>query len=238
MYKTFFLVLFSYLVAQERYDPLTGERIQIKKFDPNTGEIIEKKYDPETGEVVKEESRGLISKVILKTGDTIKGKLILQDKYKVIIDSKMIGEVSIDRENIQSIVLEGIPSSTRRVTKTPKIVNENLNASFKSNQNLKIASNARVEAQKSNSQILNTLIGTGACLNPAVLVTLPVMGIAIYANVNVKEPTADFYYNLDSNQKKQYLKLYKKEIRKLRTQQCFTPAGLVLAFFGFMMATY
>ena len=59
------------MIGQDRYDPLTGERIPNKKFDPNTGEIIEEKYDPYTGDVIKKDSDGLTAKVILRSGDVI-----------------------------------------------------------------------------------------------------------------------------------------------------------------------
>ena len=234
MKKILPLIFISVLIGQDRYDPLTGERIPNKKFDPNTGEIIEQKYDPFSGDVIKRDSDGLTTKVILNSGDIVEGKLILQDKNKVTIDSEILGKVSIDRIDIKSITSEGIPKSTRRVTKTPTIKTVNSNTDS-SNNGFEIFSNAKNEAQKSNSQILNFAVGAGACLNPAFFATLPVMGLGIYANVNVKEPKSEFYKNLNGVQKKQFTKVYKKEIRRLRREQCFAPTGLVLGFFGFMI---
>ena len=100
------------MIGQNRYDPLTGEQIPNKKFDPNTGEIIEQKYDPYTGDVIKKDSDGLTAKVILNSGDIIEGKLIIQDKNKVTIDSEILGKVSIDRIDIKSMTSGGIPKST------------------------------------------------------------------------------------------------------------------------------
>ena len=234
MKKILPIIIISALIGQDRYDPLTGERIPNKKFDPNTGEIIEQKYDPYTGDVIKKDSDGLTAKVILNSGDIIEGKLIIQDKNKVTIDSEILGKVSIDRIDIKSMTSGGIPKSTRRVAKTPTIKTDNSNTDL-SNNGFEIFSNAKNEAQKSNSQILNLAVGTGACLNPAFFATLPVMGLAIYANVNVKEPKSEFYKNLNGNEKKQFTKVYKKEIRRLRTEQCLTPTGLVLGFFGLMI---
>lgn len=208
------------MIGQDRYDPLTGERIPNKKFDPNTGEIIEQKYDPYTGDVIKKDSDGLTAKVILRSGDIIEGKLIIQDKNKVTIDSEILGKVSIDRIDIKSMTSGGIPKSTRMVTKTPTIKTDNSNTDS-SNNGFEIFSNAKNEAQKSNSQILNLAVGTGACLNPAFFATLPVMGLAIYANVNVKESKSEFYKNLNGDQKKTIYKSIQKRNQKAENRAVF-----------------
>ena len=84
----------------QNYDPNTGEPIQQKKFDPNTGEEIEQKFDPNTGKPVEPEKKGVTAKVTLTTGDIIQGILVSQDREKIIVESEMIGTVSIDRVNI------------------------------------------------------------------------------------------------------------------------------------------
>ena len=61
------------------------------------------------------------------------------------------------------------------------------------------------------------------------------MGLAIYTNVNAKEPKSEFYKNLNNDQKKEFTKVYKKELRKLRTEQCFAPTYAVATFLGLLM---
>ncbi|MEC7902221.1 MAG: hypothetical protein VYE41_04620, partial [Candidatus Neomarinimicrobiota bacterium] len=104
-----FIFLVTCVSAQAQYDPITGEPIQQKKFDPNTGEEIEQKFDPNTGKPVGPEKKGVTAKVTLTTGDIIQGILVSQDREKIIVESEMIGIVTIDRGNIKSISLGGVP---------------------------------------------------------------------------------------------------------------------------------
>ena len=113
---TIFIFLFSCISAQVQYDPNTGEPIT-EKFDPNTGEQIEEKFDPSTGKPL-EKKKGMTAKVTLNTGDIIHGKLVSQDQEKIIVASEMVGTVTIDRANVKSISLEGIPLSSRRPIQT------------------------------------------------------------------------------------------------------------------------
>ena len=234
MKKILVLIFLSALIGQDLYDPLTGERIPNQKFDPNTGTILEEKFDPLTGELLDQKKIGLNAKIILISGDTVQGKLISQDIEKITIDSQITGEVSFYRSNIKEMIIEGIPISSRRATAIPKVKKGNSRTDLTMNDN-GLVSNAKNEAHNSNYPVFNAVVGTGACLNPAVLITLPVMGLAIYTNVNVKEPKSEFYKNLNKDQKKEFSKVYKKELRKLRTEQCFAPTQVVATFFGLFM---
>ena len=85
MKKILVLIFLSALIGQDLYDPLTGVRIPNKKFDPNTGTILEEKFDPLTGELLDQKKIGLNAKIILISGDTVQGKLISQNIEKIII---------------------------------------------------------------------------------------------------------------------------------------------------------
>ena len=51
--KTIFIFFVACVSVQVQYNPVTGEPIQQKKFDPNTGEEIDQKFDPNTGKPLK-----------------------------------------------------------------------------------------------------------------------------------------------------------------------------------------
>jgi len=218
----------------QNYDPNTGEPIQQKKFDPNTGEEIEQKFDPNTGKPVEPEKKGVTAKVTLTTGDIIQGILVSQDREKIIVESEMIGTVSIDRVNIKSMSLGGVPMSARRASSTP-IVKRNDSSENISTDNLTLAMRAKNEATMKNQRLFNIVVGAGACFNPAPYITLPVMGIAIAGNAGVPEPESKYYKDLDPDLKKQYRTIYRKETRKLRAQQCFTPTAAVGVGFALMI---
>ena len=218
----------------QNYDPNTGEPIQQKKFDPNTGEEIEQKFDPNTGKPVEPEKKGVTAKVTLTTGDIIQGILVSQDREKIIVESEMIGTVTIDRGNIKSISLGGVPLSTRRASSAP-IVKRNDSPESISTDNLTLAMRAKNEATMKNQRLFNIVVGAGACFNPAPYITLPAMGIAIAGNAGVPEPESKYYKDLDPDFKKQYRTIYRKETRKLRAQQCFTPTAAVGVGFALMI---
>ncbi len=187
-----FIFLVTCASAQAQYDPITGEPIQQKKFDPNTGEEIEQKFDPNTGKPVEPEKKGVTAKVTLTTGDIIQGILVSQDREKIIIESEMIGTVTIDRGNIKSISLGGVPVSTRRASSVP-IVKRNDSPESISTDNLTLG------------------------------------------NAGVPEPESKYYKDLNPDLKKQYRTIYKKETRKLRAKQCFTPTAAVGVGFALMI---
>ena len=218
----------------QNYDPNTGEPIQQKKFDPNTGEEIEQKFDPNTGKPVEPEKKGVTAKVTLATGDIIQGILVSQDREKIIVESEMIGTVTIDRVNIKSMSLGGVPMSARRASSTP-IVKRNDSSENISTDNLTLAMRAKNEATMKNQRLFNIVVGAGACFNPAPYITLPAMGIAIAGNAGVPEPESKYYKDLDPDLKKQYRTIYRKETRKLRAQQCFTPTAAVGVGFALMI---
>ena len=218
----------------QNYDPNTGEPIQQKKFDPNTGEEIEQKFDPNTGKPVEPEKKGVTAKVTLTTGDIIQGILVSQDREKIIVESEMIGTVTIDRGNIKSMSLGGVPMSTRRAPSAP-IVKRNDSSENISTDNLTLAMRAKNEATMKNQRLFNIVVGAGACFNPAPYITLPVMGIAIAGNAGVPEPESKYYKDLNPDLKKQYRTIYRKETRKLRAQQCFTPTAAVGVGFALMI---
>ena len=218
----------------QNYDPNTGEPIQQKKFDPHTGEEIEQKFDPNTGKPVEPEKKGVTAKVTLTTGDIIQGILVSQDREKIIVESEMIGTVTIDRGNIKSISLGGVPVSTRRASSVP-IVKRNDSPESISTDNLTLAMRAKNEAKMKNQRLFNIVVGAGACFNPVPYITLPAMGIAIAGNAGVPEPESKYYKDLDPDLKKQYRTIYRKETRKLRAQQCFTPTAAVGVGFALMI---
>ena len=229
-----FIFLFSCISAQVQYDPNTGEPIT-EKFDPNTGEQIEEKFDPSTGKPL-EKKKGMTAKVTLNTGDIIHGKLVSQDQEKIIVVSEMVGTVTIDRANVKSISLEGIPLSSRRANTNTASLGMSTNST--SNNTLPsleiIARKAKNDAKINNNQALNTLIGTGACLMVP-FISLPVMGLTIAGNIGIPEPDSPYYNNLNIGQKRIYKDEYNNEIRKLRTRQCFTPTVLIGAAFTFII---
>ncbi len=233
--KITIIFLFSCISAQVQYDPNTGEPLT-GKFDPNTGEQIEQKFDPSTGKPLEKKKEGMTAKVTLTTGDIIQGKLVIQDQEKIVVASKMVGTVTIDRANIKSISLGGVPLSSRRANSSPAMsgVSTNNPSNNKLFNSEAIASRALGEANIKNNKSLNTAIGTGACAIVP-FISLPVMAIAIVGDVGIPEPDSEFYYALDSESKKIYKDKYKKETRKLRTRQCFTPTLLVGAAFVFII---
>ena len=83
-----FIFLLSCLAGQVQYDSKTGEPIERKKFDPNTGEEIEQKFDPNTGKSIEKKIEGIKAKIVLVTGDIIQGKLINQDKSLLSNDNQ------------------------------------------------------------------------------------------------------------------------------------------------------
>ena len=218
IFLTFFCISIS---AQVQYDPATGEPLDQKKYNPNTGEKTEQRYDPNTGESLEVKKGGMTAKIVLKTGSIIQGKLVSQDREKIILKSQASGTLSIDRAKIEKITIGGIPMSSRRSI-SPTVVDGSTSTDniFKT-QNLD--SIARREARVKNNQLYNALVGTGACINPVPFITLPVMSIAIIGNVGVPDPSGKFYKDLDLKSKKTYKTIYKREFRKLRMQQCYTP---------------
>ena len=146
----------------------------------------------------------------------------------------MIGTVSIDRVNIKSMSLGGVPMSARRASSTP-IVKRNDSSENISTDNLTLAMRAKNEAKMKNQRLFNIVVGAGACFNPAPYITLPAMGIAIAGNAGVSEPESKYYKDLDPDLKKQYRTIYRKETRKLRAQQCFTPTAAVGIGFALMI---
>jgi len=227
-----FIFLFSCLAGQVQYDPKTGEPIERKKFDPNTGEELEQKFDPNTGKSIEKKIEGMMVKLVLVTGDIIQGKLISQDKEKIIVESEMVGTVMVERINIKSISIGGVPISSRRSTSAP-IVNQSA-LTYNRSKSQNFDSRAKREAVIKNNRLYNTVVGTGACLNPIPYITLPLMALTIRVQ-EVPEPESKFYRDLDFESKKQYNAVYKKEVKKLRTQQCFAPAGTVVIIFGILM---
>ena len=220
-----FIFIFSCLAGQVQYDPNTGEPIERKKFDPNTGEEIKQKFDPNTGKPIEKKTEGMMAKLVLVTDDIIQGKLISQDKEKIIVESEMLGTVTVERVNIKSISIGGVPMFARRSDSAPltKESTSTDNASISQDLSLR----AESEAAMKNNRLFNTAVGTGACLLIP-YISLPIMGIGIMGNVGVSEPESKFYKDLDPVLKKQYKEIYTKEIRKLRSQQCFTPTVAVV----------
>ncbi len=98
-----------------------------------------------------------------------------------------------------------------------------------------IASRAKREAGNKNNRLINTVLGTGACLNPIPYITLPLMGLGIIGNVGVPDPESKFYKDLDLTLKQQYNKIYFKEIKKLRSQQCYAPTLTAVAMLGIII---
>ena len=236
-----FLATIFFVFAQN-YDPNTGEPIQQKKFDPNTGEEIEQKFDPNTGKPLEIKKEGISAKVILNGGDIVEGRLLDQDKEKIMVESQMLGTVTIQRSDIKSMSLRGVPISTRRakfppaVSKTTKkSIIRSKSADFGMSKLNKIKYSAKLEAVADNSQQTNYILGTGACLLIP-FISLPAMSLGIIGNIGVKEPDMKRYEDLDLESKKIYRKQYYKEIRRLRTKQCFTPTIILGAsFFGLIM---
>jgi len=226
-----FIFLFSCLAGQVQYDPKTGEPIERKKFDPNTGEELEQKFDPYTGKSIEKKIEGMMAKLVLVTGDIIQGKLISQDKEKIIVESEMVGTVMVERINIKSISIGGVPISSRRSTSAP-IVNQSA-LTYNRSKSQNFDSRAKREAVIKNNRLYNTVVGTGACLNPIPYITLLLMALTIRVQ-EVPEPESKFYRDLDFESKKQYNAVYKKEVKKLRTQQCFAPASTVVIIFGIL----
>ena len=230
-----FIFLFSCLAGQVQYDPNTGEPIERKKFDPNTGEELKQKFDPNTGKPIEKKTVGMMAKLVLVTGDIIQGKLISQDKEKIIVESKMLGTVTVERINIESISIGGVPMFFRRSASAP-VTKESASIDNASRfQDLSLR--AKSEAATKNNRLINTAIGTGACLNPIPYITLPLMGLGIIGNVGVPEPESKFYKDLDLRLKTQYSKIYFKEIKKLRSQQCYAPTLTAVAMLGIIIFT-
>ena len=228
-----FIFLFSCLAGQVQYDPNTGEPIERKKFDPNTGEEIKQKFDPNTGKSIEKKAEGMMAKLVLVTGDIVQGKLISQDQEKIIVESKMLGTVTVERINIKSLSIGGVPMFARRSASAP-VINESASTDFASRfQDLSLR--AKSEAATKNNRLINTAIGTGACLNPIPYITLPLMGLGIIGNVGVPDPESKFYKDLDLSLKHQYNKIYFKEIKKLRSQQCYAPTLTAVAMLGIII---
>jgi hypothetical protein len=227
------IFLFSCLAGQVQYDPNTGEPIERKKFDPNTGEELKQKFDPNSGKPIEKKTEGMMAKLVLVTGDIIQGKLISQDKEKIIVESKMLGTVTVERINIKSISIGGVPMFTRRSASAP-VTKESASIDNASRfQDLSLR--AKSEAATKNNRLINTAIGTGACLNPIPYITLPLMGLGIIGNVGVPDPESKFYKDLDLTLKQQYNKIYFKEIKKLRSQQCYAPTLTAVAMLGIII---
>ena len=144
-----FIFLFSCLAGQVQYDPNTGEPIERKKFDPNTGEEIKQKFDPNTGKPIEKKTEGMMAKLVLVTDDIIQGKLISQDKEKIIVESEMLGTVTVERVNIKSISIGGVPMFARRSDSAPltKESTTTDNASISQDLSLRAESDA---AKKNN----------------------------------------------------------------------------------------
>ena len=230
-----FIFMFSCLAGQVQYDPNTGEPIERKKFDPNTGEEIKQKFDPNTGKPIEKKAEGMMAKLVLVTGDIVQGKLISQDQEKIIVESKMLGTVTVERINIKSLSIGGVPMFARRSASAP-VTNEIASTDFASRfQDLSLR--AKSEAATKNNRLINTAIGTGACLNPIPYITLPLMGLGIIGNVGVPDPESKFYKDLDLTLKRQYNKIYFKEIKKLRSQQCYAPTLTAVAMLGIIIFT-
>jgi hypothetical protein len=214
-----FLATIFFVFAQN-YDPNTGEPIQQRKFDPNTGEEIEQKFDPNTGKPIEIKKEGISAKVILNGGDIVEGRLLSQDKEKIMVESQMLGTVTIQRSDIKSMSLRGVPISTRRAKFPPAVS--------------KTTTKKSIINSKSADFGMNKL-ETGACLLIP-FISLPAMSLGIIGNIGVKEPDMKRYEDLDLESKKIYRKQYYKEIRRLRTKQCFTPTILLgTSFFGLIM---
>ena len=227
------IFLFSCLAGQVQYDPNTGEPIERKKFDPNTGEEIKQKFDPNTGKSIEKKAEGMMAKLVLVTGDIVQGKLISQDQEKIIVESKMLGTVTVERINIKSLSIGGVPMFARRSASAP-VTKESASIDNASRfQDLSLR--AKSEAATKNNRLINTAIGTGACLNPIPYITLPLMGLGIIGNVGVPDPESKFYKDLDLTLKRQYNKIYFKEIKKLRSQQCYAPTLTAVAMLGIII---
>ena len=222
--KTIFIFFVACVSAQVQYNPVTGEPIQQKKFDPNTGEEIDQKFDPNTGKPLKIKKEGISAKVILISGDIVQGKLVSQDKEKIMVESEMAGMVSIGRDKIKSMLIGGVPMSARRSTRAPIVKDSASPKNTTTYQTL--AMRAKNEALNKNQRSFNMVIGTGACLI-APYITLPVMGVAIAGNMGVADPESNYYKDLDLELKKQYKTIYRKETKRLRNKQCFTPTLVV-----------
>ena len=218
-----FIFLFSCLAGQVQYDPNTGEPIERKKFDPNTGEELKQKFNPNTGKPIEKKTEGMMAKLVLVTGDIIQGKLISQDKEKIIVESEMLGTVRVERINIKSLSIGGVPMYARRSASAPVIKESASTDNRLKSQN--IALRAKREADNKNNGLINTVLGTGACLNPIPFITIPLMTLAIMGDVGVSAPESKFYKDLDPSLKKQYKEIYMKEIKRLRREQCLAPAG-------------
>ena len=228
-----FIFLFSCLAGQVQYDPNTGEPIERKKFDPNTGEEIKQKFDPNTGKPIEKKAEGMMAKLVLVTGDIVQGKLISQDQEKIIVESKMLGTVTVERINIKSLSIDGVPMFFRRSASAPVIKESASTDNASRFQDLSLR--AKSEAATKNNRLINTAIGTGACLNPIPYITLPLMGLGIIGNVGVPDPESKFYKDLDLTLKRQYNKIYFKEIKKLRSQQCYAPTLTAVAMLGIII---
>ena len=228
-----FIFLFSCLAGQVQYDPNTGEPIERKKFDPNTGEEIKQKFDPNTGKPIEKKAEGMMAKLVLVTGDIVQGKLISQDQEKIIVESKMLGTVTVERINIKSLSIGGVPMFARRSASAP--VTKDSASTDNTSRFQDLSLRAKSEAATKNNRLINTAIGTGACLNPIPYITLPLMGLGIFGNVGVPDPESKFYKDLDLRLKQQYNEIYYKEIKKLRSQQCYTPTLTAVAMLGIII---
>lgn len=228
------LFLFCFCIsAQVQYDPTTGKPVEQKKFNPNTGEEIKQKFDPNTGKSLEVKKEGLTAKVFLTTGDVIQGKLISQDREKIIIESPIAGTVSIDREKIKKMSIGGLPISNRRSERTSAVRESDISTKDLTNEQILII-RAKNEARKNSSPYMNSLAGAGACfLAPFTGVSLPFMGLLILTDAKVKDPDSKYYKNLDLKQKNEYKATYKKETRQLRLKECFLPT--LLAFGGILV---
>jgi len=209
------------IFAQVQYNPATGELLDQKKYNPNTVEEIEQRYDPNTGKSMEVKKREMTAKIVLTTGSIIQGKLVSQDREKIILESQAAGTLSIDRAKIEKITIGGVPMSSRRSISPPVVDGSTSTDNIFKTQNLD--SIARREAGVKNNQLFNALVGTGACITPVPFIALPVMSLAMIGNVGVPGPSGKFYKDLDLESKKTYKTIYKREFKKLRMQQCYTP---------------
>lgn len=237
MFKGIAFLTFSCvsIFAQVQYNPATGEPIDQKKYNPNTGEEIEQRYDPNTGKSLEVKKGGMTAKIVLTTGSIIQGKLVSQDREKIILESQAAGTLSIDRAKIEKITISGVPMFFGRSASAPATKESASTDNASRFQDLSLR--AKSEAAMKNNRLINTAIGTGACLNPIPYITLPLMGLGIIGNVGVPEPESKFYKDLDLRLKTQYNKIYFKEIKKLRSQQCYAPTLTAVAMLGIIIFT-
>ena len=188
---------------------------------------LNSRLESEVGQA-EERIRKLNAETIANTPSVTRDiKDILKLNPFVTLDDEEDGE--------ESISIGGVPMFARRSASAPATKESASTDNASRFQDLSLS--AKSEAAMKNNRLINTAIGTGACLNPIPYITLPLMGLGIIGNVGVPEPESKFYKDLDLRLKTQYNIIYFKEIKKLRSQQCYAPTLTAVAMLGIIIFT-